>query len=314
MAGATPQQLKDFMKDLAEWAKDNEGKIKDKVPDFDRVKNTELPEKAPVWDFLKERALDTKFLNAVRATGVLDGSSAQGTTVLKPSEGSTIKLEDFLQRMSAAVLKAQTQLDKESLDYLKRTSKDAHVLPSIYRVPKLSAQMRFALDVETEQSLNLIFYKRDEKTTSRAEQAIDFDVVSVPAPPDAQRRIALEAPRLDLVLDPFQRGSVLETIRAADTAATDPDLQRIAKESPNRVLIVAANPSPEGAHYLVIITESAKPTQVGTTRVTIPAAGQAVVQTIYKFTTVRGNEVSLNGLMLSLADRQEEFFSDKTGK
>jgi hypothetical protein len=225
-------------------------------------------------------------------------------TALEPE--SRIDLESFLRRMSEAMVGAQTRLDDESGRYLAATAGQRHIMPSIFRVPKLTAQMRFALEVENNKTLNLLFYKRDEKTTSRNEQGIDFDIVSVPAPPDALSGLRTLAPRMDLVLDAFERERLLGVL----VERGQPDLSRLAAENPTALVILALSPQSGRSEYLVFAATEVKEHSVGLWLLTVPDEGEAAIQLIYPLNRKNAeNEHFLKDLILALAKRQAEFFS-----
>jgi hypothetical protein len=93
---------------------------------------------------------------------------AQAAELLEPDP---VSFESFLHRMSRGLVDAQQLLDVESANYLTSIADKPHILPSIFRVPKLSAKMRFALKVGKGAGLNLLFFSRRTETESQNEQA-----------------------------------------------------------------------------------------------------------------------------------------------
>ncbi len=124
----------------------------------------------------------------------------------------------FLEMISKSVVRAQEMLDGESERYIREAKGRPHALPSLFRMPKVTAQMKFGLDVSEGGGLNLLFYSRKHETTTRNEQAIEFEVISVPAPPDVLAKV--ESGVVGAVVDRSSR-TFLGTILKALTPSLD---------------------------------------------------------------------------------------------
>jgi len=227
-------------------------------------------------------------------------------------EPDPISFEDFINRIGRGLVSAQELLDSQSADYLTATAAQPHILPSIFRVPKISAQMKFALRVEKGQGLNLLFFSKRDQTESQNEQAIDFEVVSVPAPPGASQQLLNVGPAMDLVLDPVLHARILAAIVAAPAAddagpivaaAQDPKL------SPRLVFLAFSAASGQPPRFLLFHATPDADKSVGLWLLTLPPQGEPSLQTIYKFTTSNGKtEKFLRDLILELVDRLERLF------
>lgn len=253
-----------------------------------------------------------EFLRLIGQGALVSGGAASVTGQLPAvalraePEPERIQLQNFLKQMSTAVVDAQSMLDAKSAEYLAATAGKPHILPSVFRVPKLTAQMKFALEVEQGKQVNLLFYKRDEKTTSRNEQGIDFDVVSVPAPPGATDALGLFGPRLDLLLDPLERERVLDAVKQGGLA----DVTKIADEAPKRLLILSLPVQKDRSEYLVLGTGE-KDISVGLWRLIIPPAGPPKLENIYPLNRKNApNEDVFKQIVEKVANLQEEFFTD----
>ena len=279
----TKQDLIDWLKDLPAWAKDAQNQIKD------------LPEAQALARFAQLVSADPRFTRSL--------------TVLEPEP---ITFEKFIRQIGQGLVAAQEMLDAESATYLTTTASQPHILPSIFRIPKITAQMRFALRVQNEKELNLLFFSKRDQAESQNEQAIDFEVVSVPAPPGAAQQFLAVGPSLDLVLDPVLHARVLEKVRAAaeteDTgplvaAAQDPKL------SLRLVALALSAGSGKELRFLISHATTDADKSVGLWLLTVPAQGQPVLQTIYKFTTKNSTtEKILRDLILELGNRLETLF------
>ncbi len=216
--------------------------------------------------------------------------------------------------LEADLATAQEMLDAESGKYLAATAGQPHILPSIFRIPKISAQMKFGLRVDKEQQLNLVFFSTRDQTQSQNEQAIDFEIASVPAPPGAAQQLIQTGPSLDLVLDPLLHAKLVSLILQAP--ATDPDIGPLVtaagdpKLAPRIVaLTVVAAPDKAPRHLLFHATTAAEKA-VGLWLLTHPAQGAPTLETIYKFTTANGkSEKIIRDIILELGDRLEKLFS-----
>jgi hypothetical protein len=205
-------------------------------------------------------------------------------------------------------------LDIESGKYLTSIAGQPHILPSIFRIPKISAQMKFGLRVDKEQQLNLVFFSTRDQTQSQNEQAIDFEIASVPAPPGAAQQLLQTGPSLDLVLDPLLHAKLISLILQAP--ATDPDtapLVTAAKDpklaSRIAALTVVAAPGKAPRHLLFHATNAAEKA-VGLWLLTHPIDAAPTLETVYKFTTANGkSEKIIRDIILELGDRLEKLFA-----
>jgi hypothetical protein len=309
--GTTKTVLQSQLDALKKWADDTESAVTGLKPFQDMKPNDEVPEVSPIWDALTAQAKDSRFQKFLEMSGL-------NRRLLPPDNAalSAIPFDDFLQRMSKTVVTAQRQLDAESGQYLAEVAADqkkSHVMPSVFRLPKLSAQMKFSLDVQQSQSLNLIFFRHDGSETSRNEQSIDFDIVSIPAPPDAPAAVRAIGPRLDLVLDPLDRGRVLDAIRATPTASGLEPILEAAQDSPEQVLLLGLMREDGLQRYLVLFADSSPDADehaVGMWLAAFPDDGPPALETVYRLTRKNGqSEGHLKDVVLAVAARQVEFFA-----
>src|SRR5262249_5612604 len=79
---------------------------------------------------------------------------------------------------------------------------------SLFRIPRLQAKMKFALDTESEEKLGLIFSTSGESESTRLEQSLEFDILAVPPPPEsglAPGPYLVQMPRFELLVDGARR-------------------------------------------------------------------------------------------------------------
>lgn len=213
-----------------------------------------------------------------------------------------IGFSDFISNISRSFVDAQKRLDSESAAYLKSIEDRAHVQPAVFQMPRVTANMRFALEVSKSTGFNLLFFDKKEESTTRNEQSIEFEVVSVPAPPEAMRAVGSLAPRLALTMDPAVRRAVLARIAEETPGRLSDPLIEAARKTPDRVLILESSPAPE-PRWLALHATRESANSVGMWRITKDG-----IETIYSFSRNNGpGEVNLVELVSALADRQEAF-------
>lgn len=212
-----------------------------------------------------------------------------------PGDNEKIDFATFLAQMGSAMVNAQRDLDSQSLKYLEDSRDSRHVLPSIFRVPKLSAEMKFALETEEGKVKNLIFFKNTELAKEMHQQSMQFDVVSAPPPPDTVAAIQSTVPRASLVLDGEERAAVLAAAAKATPSSRLPD-----EAEPGRVVILKFMPQ-EG--YIVLFASDTKKNAIG---VWLLSGG--TFRNIYKFDDkVTTTEPLLRTFVLELAEQQAPF-------
>lgn len=94
-----------------------------------------------------------------------------------------LDMTEFFAKVSAGVVDAQRNLDDQSLDYLKTVAAQPHALPSIFRIPKVSAEMKFAINTKDSKTVGFLFYKGQTEAEQQHQQTVQFDIVSTPPPP-----------------------------------------------------------------------------------------------------------------------------------
>jgi hypothetical protein len=134
-----------------------------------------------------------------------------------PPQDVNLRFAEFLDSVGESVVQAQRSLDARSRDYLLETSGVPHASPSLFRMPKLSAQIRSALRQTDEKGLSLVIFKNKTEAEQQHEQTISFEIVSVPPPPGA----ALQVAPLRWV---FFRAARREILKSAERAGLPPDV------------------------------------------------------------------------------------------
>jgi len=218
--------------------------------------------------------------------------------------GQVAEFSDFLGSIANGLVRAQTALDGESRRYLAASASSPHVPPSVFRLPRVKANMKMALESVRKEKTSFIVYAAASKARELHEQSIEFEVVAAPAPPDAIAAVArLGLPDVRFVLDRGERARIF----GGPITLPEP-LTR----SPNRVLIV---PTSDGAAIYLVVAhkpgageEATKPENyLGAWCLRAAALDEA-----YRYgTSPTGGEKEgakqLYGVVVGACDRQEAF-------
>lgn len=135
--------------------------------------------------------LDAHFRNQHQSPAPLAAAGDQAAGVpgadAAPAEGgdARITLSEFFQYVGNGVIDAQKTLDRQSAAYVQAQGGGAAPsLPTVYRVPKVSAEIQFAIESTKSESLNILVASRDEEKRRSMQQKIAFDIVAMPPPPE----------------------------------------------------------------------------------------------------------------------------------
>ncbi len=206
-------------------------------------------------------------------------------------EGTSTDFAEFLTTTGAALVATQRQLDTQSKAYLDSLAGSPHVLPSVFRIPKLSGEMKFALERVAGQKLNLVFYGKEEKNTALNQQSMSFEIVSAPPPPEFMQKLLTVAPRLELVLALPERERIMAVVQASDL---EPKLlpQADMLEHPDEVLITpAVVPGEERASkYFLLYANETQEELIGAWHVDVAAAE---IVTVYRYDLKPGSKETI---------------------
>lgn len=127
------------------------------------------------------------------------------------ADAKSTSFADFMQSIGQGIADAQEQLDVASKKY----ADSKPPMPALFRIPKLTAEMRFAINTEDKKGLGLVFYSKSEKAATEHQQSISFEIVSAPPPPELLAAMQREVPTLSLVLDAPRREAVFKAVETA---------------------------------------------------------------------------------------------------
>lgn len=141
-------------------------------------------------------------------------------TLAAAAPSAALGFSQFLTGVAEAMISAQERLDLQTEAYLSGSS-SPRPLPTLFRLPRLKATMKCAIERSEGKELNLLFYSSTTAANALQQQTIDFELMAVPPPPEAglvPGEYVPLLPRVDLVLDRTRRARLLELLQA-DAAA-----------------------------------------------------------------------------------------------
>jgi hypothetical protein len=185
---------------------------------------------------------------------------------------------DFISSVGRSVADAQSDLDREARNHVVRSKGlGGPLFPTLYRIPKLSAEVKFAFEKQTGRRLNLLFFSKKENSSEEHQQSISFDIVAVPPPPELVERLESGVPAVRLVLEPRVRERIFMALRGAVSDKSDkPDKvgnldssdEKVLTETigsgpdaipakADRVIILESVPNPNEEYVLVLASPDA---------------------------------------------------------
>ena len=156
---------------------------------------------------------------------------------IAPAEGS---LTRFFEGIGTAVGRAQTLLDRRSLDF-SRGRQSRGLPPAFFQIPKVEAELRFAIVDSSEEGFGVFAHPEDEDSETN-EQTVRFEIAAVPPTPreaqDAENPegVAANETLCRLVADD-ERETILRAARE-DRYASAADHAILREQSDNGTLLV----------------------------------------------------------------------------
>ena len=137
-------------------------------------------------------------------------SDATGAAARPPATTAKPTLDDFFAGVADGVVKAQQAMDDRTRDYLAGIAGKPYLLPSVFRIPKLTASVKFAFETVQKEKVGLIFYSDETTSQTQNQQSIEFDIVSAPLSPGTIALPFAVAP----AFEPNLRGTIFDRLLA----------------------------------------------------------------------------------------------------
>lgn len=178
-------------------------------------------------------------------------------------EGQVSEFGKFFTAVGDSMIRAQREMDRKSALYIEETRTNPHVLPSTFRIPKISADIKFALQSIEGSKINLLFYSKHKQSQEKHEQSLKFDIIAAPPPQAVMDKIITarseigSLPHVEFLSNPEDRRVIFNTIKTLAKGSP----KSILKKEFNRVLILKwADEKKNSPEYFLIL---ANPDETG---------------------------------------------------
>ena len=164
---------------------------------------------------LRRRAVE---LSGSRGFGSTAGAGGGGGGDGVPKNAHSSTLEEFFGRVGDSLITAQRQLDQRAQHQLSETvaGGGSPDLATLYRIPKVSAELKFALEEVGTGGINLLIYRQGTEASTLNQQTVQFEIAAVPAPPETVAAVRQQAPHLDWVFDAPTRSQIREALEVLE--------------------------------------------------------------------------------------------------
>ena len=220
--------------------------------------------------------------------------------------------DTFFNKVAQGFIDAQSKLDVASAEYLKQVSAQPHVLPSVFRMPKLDASMKFALEEGKNKGLQLLFFKNESTTTNLNEQSVHFEIVAAPPPAGLSISPVIVSP----LLSKTKRAELFQSIQDfllpppnATPAKTDAALDRKnLVANPDNVIIISVSGD---RSFLLTVADGKGSGNIGVWYwETGETAEKSFLSVLRKFGSPMDHNIAqVRDFVLNLGTAQKEFLS-----
>lgn len=124
--------------------------------------------------------------------------------------GETAKIEQFFETVGKGVIAAQKNLDRDSTKYVLGRPELVH--PTLFRIPKVNAEIHFAIEDMTKEGFNVFVYGASETRRIEQQHKVSFDIVAAPPPPGLDQRLQRISIADLLVADPSHRDQAMNIL------------------------------------------------------------------------------------------------------
>jgi len=148
------------------------------------------------------------------------------TSAAPKPDKDKVQISDFFKTVGEGMVSAQKHLDDESLKY---NAGPKVTLPSIFRIPKASAEIKFGLKEEEGTKFNVFVYGSKESTEQTQQHKVSFDIVSAPPPVEIEAKLGLIGMNVNsaFVTSIFERAKILDAVKGTRNKVTNQKLKPI---------------------------------------------------------------------------------------
>ncbi|MEO1257610.1 MAG: hypothetical protein AAFZ15_02400 [Bacteroidota bacterium] len=206
-----------------------------------------------------------------------------------PKEGE-VDFADFLADIGDSVVDTQRKLDQQSMAYLEETKSNKQITPAIYRIPKVKANIKFGMRSIKQKGFNIIVAQQRQEDERMLNQSLDFEIISVPPPPDFQQSLSAEVPGIGFIFSMALRDAIFDAIDVYQPTPAHPQPglnKQFLTTSRKQVLILQVGPPMvEGMDdYLLLAANDKAAKNVGIWYLRMDPTGEqkTVLEIILKF-------------------------------
>jgi len=223
---------------------------------------------------------------------------------LVPGATPPSRIEDFFSQVGEGMAAAQAELDRQSFAY--NLARREGVLPSTYRIPKVQAEIGFAMSRKRSKQFGVFALGRSESGEKRHSNTASFEVISVPPLSDSLDQIPIGARFVSSQVERLQIEEQLKSAKSENTASLSTAAALL--EDFDRVLIFTHGDQQLLAR--VILVDDGVP---ATTEFGVLIRGEPARFTSYgpvpASQAEQGRWVLLRDFLGSIADAQERLLS-----
>jgi hypothetical protein len=151
--------------------------------------------------------------------------------------GDATPFSDFLSEIGHSVVKSQQELDQRSVEYLSSIKDRPYIPPTLFRIPKISAELKVALEDEKSTGLRVLLYSQQEKMSRLNQQSLKFEIAAVPPSADLLKALENSTPRIHFVFDRLEREKVFSALQGLEDKLKLPINPETEQDDRDRVLI-----------------------------------------------------------------------------
>lgn len=144
-------------------------------------------------------------------------------------------LADFFQRVSSSVIRAQEELDAESVRYA-ASVQGSQIPPMHFAIPNVHAEVKMGFNTESDSSILVKLFGKPEDTANYGESTVSFDVVATAPPPGVQ-------PAPSLLVTGMERTQALNLAKVGDDQQSSAIVLRSGGALPYLVIASGAGPA-----------------------------------------------------------------------
>lgn len=136
-------------------------------------------------------------------------------------------ISDFLSTIGQSVVASQEALDEQSIRYLQSISDRPFIPPTLFRIPKISAELKVGLTKGHTRELSIFIASSKEELRQMNEQTINFEIAAVPPTPELLEILKGQAPRIEFLFNREGRKEVFHALENIQPEITEASASRL---------------------------------------------------------------------------------------